>query len=371
MSADLVSYLNDMAWNDLRQHAKDKGVTCSGNRAELTSEILKAAQDGAESPKPLGNSKSVNIMSPKLMVPKSVGKSAKKGRTAAAAEKLVFVMPEEPVNNEATESRKEDSVPAALFPEGFTSNAGPPSPQVHRRCARKAMIRSPSPVKSPEPAPRSAAKSATKARSSRKSITKERKPVAEAEVAAAPEAKEVAEATVAPEARAEDPTVVGTAHFAHGRAAMAALAAALLGGAALSVRAPPAVEPAGFGAHSVSLDGPSPMVLLQGDAYVEHGVALSAKATAHVEAGDGAAPTVTFEYSSEGLAFSDSVGETGTFEVTYSVDAAWFSEPVKIKRTVIVRDVDECTYAGPVDALKHNCAEGTTCSNTDGGFACN
>ena len=151
-----------------------------------------------------------------------------------------------------------------------------------------------------------------------------------------------------------------------------ALAAALLGGLGVALRGSPSL-PVGFGAHSVTLDGPNPLTLTQGDGYTEHGVSLSPAAVAHVETGLGAAPMVSFEYSSPSLAFSNSVGEVGTFEVTYSVEAPWLGSEgaVQLSRTVVVQDVNECTYTGPVDALKHTCAEGTTCANTVGSFTCN
>lgn len=39
-------------------------------------------------------------------------------------------------------------------------------------------------------------------------------------------------------------------------------------------------------------------------------------------------------------------------------------------RNVIVTDVDECTYNGPIEAFRHDCSASARCVNTPGSFEC-
>jgi len=81
---------------------------------------------------------------------------------------------------------------------------------------------------------------------------------------------------------------------------------------------------------------------------------------------------VSFEYSDSGVAFSDYLAEVGEFTVAYTVTADWLENGyLTLHRTVEVTDVDECTYAGTVEAFKAKCADTSqSCVNTHGGYEC-
>ena len=62
--------------------------------------------------------------------------------------------------------------------------------------------------------------------------------------------------------------------------------------------------------------------------------------------------------------------EVGTFQVHYTVSAAWLQESVAMTREVIVQDVNECTYDGELSWLHHSCGESMSCVNTVGSYTC-
>lgn len=164
--------LNDMAWNDLKKYAKEQGVKVTGTRDEITKAILVAmaepqVQATLTKVAPATESKlsSTNLLvSPTLKMPKRGAKSTAKKSLQPNDEKIVFTMPKdkklsiEPENlanlenvNSNIEGDDIQSPKKELFPPGFT-NAGPLSPQIHRRASRKPILRSPSPVKADETA---------------------------------------------------------------------------------------------------------------------------------------------------------------------------------------------------------------------------
>lgn len=209
---------------------------------------------------------------------------------------------------------------------------------------------------------------------------------------------------------------------------LVAIIASLMGGSkpapAATVAASTAAPAAGGYAGMVSLVGPSPLLLTQGDVYAEAGIDLAPGFAPEGQA----APTVSFEYSEAGVAFSDylpkvcvcyvgwmvqylftpkafahqtsttktlnhsyfpdrmlprasstprlndpngALRQVGTFQVEYAVTAPWLVSPLTLRREVVVQDVDECTYAGPLAAFKHTCSAAQACTNTVGSFTCN
>lgn len=79
---------------------------------------------------------------------------------------------------------------------------------------------------------------------------------------------------------------------------------------------------------------------------------------------------MSFEYSDPAVAFSDYLAEVGDFTVAYTVTADWLENgSLTLHRTVEVTDVDECAYAGSVEAFKATCAN-QACVNTHGGYEC-
>ena len=73
------------------------------------------------------------------------------------------------------------------------------------------------------------------------------------------------------------------------------------------------------------------------------------------------------------MAFSDYLEGAGSFEVLYTVEAPYLEgrKPVKLQRSVVVADVDECTYQGDLAQFKHTCGGARpTCRNTVGSFEC-
>lgn len=127
-----------------------------------------------------------------------------------------------------------------------------------------------------------------------------------------------------------------------------------------------------FQPSDVTLAGPNPLMLTQGDSYAELGIALSQPMQQALAADGRPAPAVSFEYSEPGVAFADFLPHVGAFTVEYTIEAPWMgSAPLKLTRTVQVADVDECTYSGTNPAFHHNCASENHCINTAGSFACN
>lgn len=125
-----------------------------------------------------------------------------------------------------------------------------------------------------------------------------------------------------------------------------------------------------FAPNSISLLGENPLILHQGDAYIEQGITLAPEVKGFIESEGKSAPTVSYEYSEIGMAFSDYLANVGSFDVEYTVAAPWFGN-VKLTRKVIVQDVDECTYSGMVSAFRHTCSASQICTNNIGSFSCN
>mmetsp|Transcript_55009 Transcript_55009/g.109164 ORF Transcript_55009/g.109164 Transcript_55009/m.109164 type:complete len:140 (+) Transcript_55009:655-1074(+) len=121
---------------------------------------------------------------------------------------------------------------------------------------------------------------------------------------------------------------------------------------------------------TIVLNGANPLMLYQGDLYLEQGLIMSDALKESIGMGTKAAPVVSFDYSTP-VAFGNSIDQVGDFEVEYTVEAPWLSVPVKLTREVQVLDVDECTYTGIVESLKHTCDSTQTCTNTEGSFTCN
>ena len=69
------------------------------------------------------------------------------------------------------------------------------------------------------------------------------------------------------------------------------------------------------------------------------------------------------------MAFGDYVEEVGSFTVDYTVTAPWLGT-VTLSREVVVGDVDECAYTGPIARFVAACPEGTACANTEGSYTC-
>mmetsp|Transcript_59297 Transcript_59297/g.134255 ORF Transcript_59297/g.134255 Transcript_59297/m.134255 type:complete len:249 (+) Transcript_59297:608-1354(+) len=127
------------------------------------------------------------------------------------------------------------------------------------------------------------------------------------------------------------------------------------------------------GPGAFSLQGPNPLRLQQGDTYHEPGLVLSKELQAHITSKQLPAPSVSYEYSEAGMAFSDYLEGAGSFEVLYTVEAPYLEgrKPVKLQRSVVVADVDECTYQGDLAQFKHTCGGARpTCRNTVGSFEC-
>mmetsp|Transcript_14331 Transcript_14331/g.21228 ORF Transcript_14331/g.21228 Transcript_14331/m.21228 type:complete len:704 (+) Transcript_14331:66-2177(+) len=119
--------------------------------------------------------------------------------------------------------------------------------------------------------------------------------------------------------------------------------------------------------NQIELKGPSTVYYKQGDTYKENGV----KIIGHDDtSGEG---KLRVENSADFGAYFKNVG---TFYVSYTWEAPLDGRgertelPLKARREVIVSDVDECTYKGPVDFLKHKCSPDAICMNTVGSYEC-
>jgi hypothetical protein len=53
-----------------------------------------------------------------------------------------------------------------------------------------------------------------------------------------------------------------------------------------------------------------------------------------IATGSNTNPSISFDYSKPGVAFSDSIDEVGSFEVEYTVEAPWLDESAKLTREV-------------------------------------
>ena len=97
------------------------------------------------------------------------------------------------------------------------------------------------------------------------------------------------------------------------------------------------------------LDGPNPVRYRQGDTYEEHGLQVSDSQTENF------ARRVQIDYSDPFGAYFQSPGE---FEVLYTIETPWLGLETNITkiRSVIVLDVDECTYEGDIATFRHQCS---------------
>jgi len=111
-------------------------------------------------------------------------------------------------------------------------------------------------------------------------------------------------------------------------------------------------------APSLRLVGGSVLRLRQGDAYVELGADV---VDALAPAARGAALKIAYPRG----ALSKCVGEIGDFEVIYTAAGL-----PPLTRKIVVRDVDECAYAGACPQFVHGCAANAACANLVGGYDC-
>lgn len=120
---------------------------------------------------------------------------------------------------------------------------------------------------------------------------------------------------------------------------------------------------------TLSVIGSNPYRLRQGDDYVEHG--------AHV-VDDNLEKTrprkmiVTFPDRPLGRCVDD----IGQYHVNYQLDVDWLSDGdspppgTTATRTVIVDDVDECSYDGPCEQFIPTCSKDAICHNVVGSYEC-
>ncbi|CAN0206003.1 unnamed protein product [Ascophyllum nodosum] len=112
----------------------------------------------------------------------------------------------------------------------------------------------------------------------------------------------------------------------------------------------------------ISIVGDNPVYYRQGDSYKELGVKVIDVRD------DDSDRTVKIQFSeSPGSYFK----KVGNITVRY-VLANEFLEKGEISdiRTVVVQDVDECTYEGPRAEFRHACVEEAACLNKVGGYEC-
>jgi len=108
--------------------------------------------------------------------------------------------------------------------------------------------------------------------------------------------------------------------------------------------------------------GPNPYTMAQGEAYDEHGVSVP-RSTAERPV------SLDVEYSAP--LSGKYVSDVGTHFVTYAVSAPHLPDGKQIvRRSVVVADVNECTYDGPVAAFRHACGSRARCRNTVGAYEC-
>jgi len=115
----------------------------------------------------------------------------------------------------------------------------------------------------------------------------------------------------------------------------------------------------------IHINGANPMRLKQGDLYEELGVKVVDKNK------QGSKRLINIDYSDPLL--GGPLEAVGTFTVFYALDTPWLPvEHVTKKRMVIVDDIDECAYAGPLADFQHQClTDGTArCHNTVGSYNC-
>jgi len=105
------------------------------------------------------------------------------------------------------------------------------------------------------------------------------------------------------------------------------------------------------------------MLLKQGDTYEELGVTVLDKSK------QASKRQINIDYSDP---LGGTLLQVGEYTVYYSIDTPWLpTEHVTQKRTVIVEDIDECTYTGPLAFLRHSCVDTLgICTNTYGAYTC-
>ncbi len=111
------------------------------------------------------------------------------------------------------------------------------------------------------------------------------------------------------------------------------------------------------------LNGPQTLYFQQGDVYEEHGV------TVVDENEEDGQRTVKIQYSHPiGPYFK----HVGIYSILYSLEVPWLDAGLNflVKRDVVVTDVDECSYTGPIEELHHNCAAEADCKNSYGSYTC-
>ncbi len=113
----------------------------------------------------------------------------------------------------------------------------------------------------------------------------------------------------------------------------------------------------------LALNGPQTLYPQQGDVYEEYGVTV---ADENKEDGQ---RTIKIHYSHP---FGPYFKHVGKYRIVYSLEVPWANSlgNVSVIRDVIVADVNECSYAGPIAELHHSCAIEADCYNTYGSYAC-
>lgn len=127
---------------------------------------------------------------------------------------------------------------------------------------------------------------------------------------------------------------------------------------------------------TLSLVGDNPYRIRQGDDYVELGAEIVDN---NLEKTRERRMIVSFVDKPLGHC----VSEIGEYRVKYELDIDWLNPdnngnstkevPSSIKavtRTVVVEDVDECTYTGKHPRFYHRCANASVCVNTIGSYEC-
>ncbi len=111
------------------------------------------------------------------------------------------------------------------------------------------------------------------------------------------------------------------------------------------------------------LNGPQTLYLKQGDVYEELGV------TVVDENEEDGQRTVKIQYSHPIGPYFKHVGQ---YSILYSLEVPWrnVGGNVSVSRDVIVMDVNECSYTGPIAEFHHNCIAGADCKNTYGSYTC-
>jgi hypothetical protein len=114
-------------------------------------------------------------------------------------------------------------------------------------------------------------------------------------------------------------------------------------------------------APEMTVAGPAPLVLRQGEKYVEHGVTIIDESTANLQRRF----ETNYDDATDLMDLSGFVKSCGTSVITYTLRTPWLSshKQVTATRVVEVLDQDECTYDGDDDTFRHKCHFPAECRN--------